>query len=134
MQKSEIVTYYKRKRGIIKKCIELSQICHQDVFLVIKDQHTGKLVEYNSSSDFNLEAVFKAKMDLNLESFSKFYNSDLELLGKNMTPMQFEQIQTTYKKDLKRQPPRDQSYDQELRKIGDIVKKLQRVEMPKIID
>ena len=107
MLKSEKVTYYNRKRGIIKKCIELSQICHQDVFLVIKDRHTGKLVEYNSTPDFDLEAVNMAKFDLNLESFSKFYNSDLELLGKNMTPLQFEQIETTYKRDLKRMPPRD---------------------------
>ena len=37
-QSKRDVTYAKRKRGIIKKMIELSTMCGQDIFLVIFDK------------------------------------------------------------------------------------------------
>ena len=33
------VTYSKRKRGIIKKAIELSRMCGQDIFMIIFDKN-----------------------------------------------------------------------------------------------
>ena len=51
------VTYAKRKRGIIKKMIELSTMCGQDIFLVIFDKEKQKLVEYRSDPNFGIEIV-----------------------------------------------------------------------------
>jgi MADS-box transcription factor, plant len=37
-QSQRNVTYSKRKRGILKKAIELSVLCAQDIYLVIFDK------------------------------------------------------------------------------------------------
>ena len=51
------VTYSKRKRGIIKKAIELSRMCGQDIFMIIFDKNKQKLVEYRSTKDFAINIV-----------------------------------------------------------------------------
>ena len=51
------VTYAKRKRGIIKKMIELSTMCGQDIFMVIFDKEKQKLVEYRSDPNFRIDIV-----------------------------------------------------------------------------
>ena len=101
--KEQKVTYFKRKRGLLKKCIELSTLCDQDMFLVMRDKKYKRLVEFNSTPDFNLKAVIESlgKDNLDTLQFRKYYNSDLELLEKNMTPAQFEGIETTYKRMLR---------------------------------
>ena len=55
--KKQRVTYYKRKRGCLKKCIEMSTICDQDVFMVMLDKKTKMLIELNSTPEFDLKAV-----------------------------------------------------------------------------
>ena len=50
-------TLYKRKRGLLKKCIEISNKCKLDVYLVIYDKVSKKLVEYSSSENFDLDTV-----------------------------------------------------------------------------
>ena len=44
----------KRKKGIIKKAMELSILCNQKVFLVVYDQDKNKSVQYKSNSSFGL--------------------------------------------------------------------------------
>ena len=61
MNKEDKVSYYKRIRGLLKKSIEMSTNCGQDVFVAIRDPITGKLVEFNSTEDFDIHAVIEAK-------------------------------------------------------------------------
>ena len=57
------VTYFKRKRGILKKCIDFSKKCDQHIFFYMRDKKSKKSVEFNSDPNFNIHAVFTAKRD-----------------------------------------------------------------------
>ena len=43
------VTYCKRKKGLIKKAMELSKLCKQEVAVYIFDKEKEKFIVYNSS-------------------------------------------------------------------------------------
>jgi hypothetical protein len=47
------ITYSKRKKGIIKKAFELSQLCGQQIMLAIFNNINNKLVLYQSTKEFN---------------------------------------------------------------------------------
>ena len=54
------ITYHLRKRGLLKKCIELSSMCGQEVYLFIHDTKRDKVVEYQSSGNFDLSQITAA--------------------------------------------------------------------------
>ena len=47
------VTYNKRKRGLLKKAMELSHLCSQQVLVAIYNNQNHKLVLYQSTPDFS---------------------------------------------------------------------------------
>ena len=51
------VTISKRKRGLIKKAIELSMLGGLDVFMCIFDRDRQKIFELNSDTDFDIQIV-----------------------------------------------------------------------------
>ena len=51
------VTSSKRKRGLIKKAIELSEMCGLDIFMMIFDKEKQKFVQLNSHDDFDIDVV-----------------------------------------------------------------------------
>jgi hypothetical protein len=53
------LAYNKRKRGIIRKAIELSEFCGQEIFMVIFDRDKKRLVEFSSSTQFSLRTIKK---------------------------------------------------------------------------
>ena len=80
------VTYCKRKRGLIKKAIELSKLCEQYIFLVIFDVEKQKLVQYNSSSDFCAKIMPKLTSPICTQHFKyeQYDNSHYAAFEKNM--------------------------------------------------
>tara|TARA_B110000285_G_C14590674_1_gene366258 strand:+ start:156 stop:401 length:246 start_codon:yes stop_codon:yes gene_type:complete len=56
------VTVSKRKRGIVKKIIELSVMCGLDIFMVIFDREKQSLNEFSSDPDFD-ESVISHMLD-----------------------------------------------------------------------
>ena len=70
------MTYSKRKRGILKKAIELSVLCGQDIFLVIFDKQKQKLIEFRSSMEFNTKIVDSlTQRDIALHFKHEVYNN-----------------------------------------------------------
>ena len=79
------VTYCKRKRGLIKKAIELSKLCEQYIFLVIFDVEKQKLVQYNSSTDFCAKIMPKLTSPICTQHFKheQYDNSHYSVFEKN---------------------------------------------------
>ena len=69
--------------------------------MVMRDTKTKRLVEFNSTPDFDLKAVIATLESPDQFDLRKYYNEDLPLMEQNMTPHQFEQLETTHKKMLK---------------------------------
>ena len=71
--------------------------------MVMIDRKNKRLVEFNSTPDYDLKAVI-ADMDTYKDNdieLRKYFNEDLPLLEQNMTPHQFEQIETAHKRMLR---------------------------------
>ena len=56
-KKRRDVSYCKRKRGLIKKIIELSNLCHHDIYLCIFEKEKQKIVEYRTDVEFNHQII-----------------------------------------------------------------------------
>jgi len=76
------VTFCKRKKGIIKKAIEISKLCDKEVALYILDRKANKLVVYNSGVNFEINEIHKyANGPLSRNSaFEKYSDADYEAL------------------------------------------------------
>ena len=78
----------KRSKNLIKKCMELSQLCGLKVNLVIFDEENNRIQEYNSHKEFDLQKMVSIKHDmrkrgrkeLQVKSFS---NQDMQIFIKN---------------------------------------------------
>lgn len=76
------VTYCKRKRGFLKKAMELSVLCGQKISLMIYDDRKNKLVTF-CSDDFSHEKageIFKDHIKTKNKKLEVYGNSDYESL------------------------------------------------------
>jgi hypothetical protein len=71
------ITFSKRKRGLLKKVIELSSLCGQDILMFIYDKTKSKIIEFRS--DFNFDTDFVKKLLQN----SSFNNLNHEYCQKS---------------------------------------------------
>jgi len=63
------VTFYKRKRGLIKKAMELSLLCGVKLFLSISDKN-GKLIIFSNEERKQCGYLKEIKKDQIIEFFS----------------------------------------------------------------
>ena len=74
------VTLKKRRRGILKKAIELSKRCDQEIMLVILDKRENRLIEY--MSDDHLTIKYWLGLDPGItESYT---NDDYDLIKEDI--------------------------------------------------
>ena len=51
------IAYSKRKKGLVKKAMELSKLCGVDIHLVVFDKKKQRLIEFSSSNEFSAKAA-----------------------------------------------------------------------------
>ena len=80
--KARHITYCKRKRGVLKKVIELSTLCGQDVCLAIFDNERHRMVDYRSNPSMTFETVQTLTSEPLASRFhmEHFTNDDLHIL------------------------------------------------------
>ena len=76
----------KRKQGLIKKAMELSIRCEQDVFITIFDHKTQQMLMYKSTPDFDMRAIktFESGQNQHFRC-DQFTNEDFDLFNEKMS-------------------------------------------------
>lgn len=78
------VAFCKRKRGFLKKAIELSCLCDQKILIIIYDQERGRVVQFSSEEDFQIgeayRAIKHARGPESQNNYEKFNNEDYQRL------------------------------------------------------
>lgn len=78
------VAFCKRKRGFLKKAIELSCLCDQRILIIIYDEERGRVVQFSSEDNFQIgqayQAIKRARAPDNQNNYEKFNNDDYQRL------------------------------------------------------
>ena len=81
------VTLEKRRRGILKKAIELTNFCNQDIMLIIYDKGDGRLVDYRSSDDI----TFKSLEAIEPSIYERYSTADYEKIKNDRNGLRINQ-------------------------------------------
>jgi hypothetical protein len=74
------VAFCKRKRGFLKKAIELSELCAQDIYLLIAEKDKSRIIEFKSNDSFGMKTVYECLKNNTPEVYEKFTNLDFDRL------------------------------------------------------
>ena len=79
------IIFSKRKRGFLKKAIELSQLCGWNIFICMKEQSKDRVIQFQTSQEFDVQAVYNAirsgRKDANAHMYERFTNEDYDDLN-----------------------------------------------------
>lgn len=80
------VAFCKRKRGFLKKAIELSRLCDQKIFMVLYDPDKDRVIQYSSDTTFQFKGAYdvvkriKSVEGANFESYTNDDYNKFELV------------------------------------------------------
>ena len=74
------VAFCRMKKDLLKRSMELSQMCDMQVLLVVYDEQKSRMTLYQSQEEFDLTRVHMCKKEAkepeNIHKFERFTNSD----------------------------------------------------------
>lgn len=72
------ITFSKRKKGVIKKAMELSHLCNQDVIVAFYNKDNKKMVLYQSTPEFTPQRLqdILVKREINERLYEEHTNQD----------------------------------------------------------
>ena len=110
------IAYSKRRKGLVKKAMELSKLCGVKVQLVLFDQKKLRLTHFNSEDEFSLkvaqEMIDRQIVSNNLNKFEKFTNADYERLSLVQTSLSAPPIVSSKSKQPVNRPKEKQDQSQ----------------------
>ena len=118
-RKSLLVSFYKRKMGILRKLMQLSQLCDKQIVAAIYDPVSNQMIQYQSHEEFTLKHADELIKDSEKETellakkhlikdidpikmqpvIFKFTNQDYEDLTKKHLPKSLHSSQIENTKD-----------------------------------
>ena len=72
------ITYMKRKKGLVKKAMEISILCGQDIFMVMYDKLNNKIVIYRSSEELDTSQINQVFSPQNMTNSNVEYWTDTD--------------------------------------------------------
>ena len=71
------ITYLKRKKGLLKKAMELSILCGQNIFMVMYDNLKDKIVIYRTSNELSSSTIKEVFSQENINNAAvEFYTDE----------------------------------------------------------
>ena len=67
------VTYVKRAKGLVKKSIELSVLCDQEVFLFVYDKNKERVIHFHSDPNLDIKTIFRQPLEREFLSNNDYY-------------------------------------------------------------
>ena len=88
-------SYIKRKHCLLKKAMEFSLKCDQEILLVVFDKKANQYVEYKSSDQFDLKMIkaIQGKEFASTLSRESYSNSDFGAISKNVSEREMQTMQ-----------------------------------------